>query len=163
MFNLSIETENAAFEESPAAEIARILRDVAARLDRYGLPDAEGRPVNDANGNRVGRYTYAAPSVAGGEGILCIVDSSRGIYGPQYFATHYGRDWGLSKYDRRVLESGPDHPEYWETWESVLDSATMTDSAGNEWRLYADSDIYATCDSLISDSEYLQFFGESRE
>lgn len=163
MFNLSIETENAAFEESPAAEIARILRGVAARLESSGLPDSEGRPINDANGNRVGRYTYAAPSVAGGEGIRCIVDSSYGIYGPQYFATHYGHAWGLSHDDRGVLKSGPDHSEYWETWESVLDSATMTDSAGNEWRLYADSDIFAICDSLISDSEYLQFFGESRE
>lgn len=162
MFNLFIETENAAFEESPAAEIARILRDVAARLDRYGLPDAEGRPVNDANGNRVGRYTYAAPSVAGGEGIRCIVDSSRGIYGPQYFATHYGEAWGVPADDLAILKYGPDHPEYWETWESVLDSATMTDSAGNEWRLYPDSDIFAICDSLISDSEYLEFFGESR-
>jgi hypothetical protein len=54
-FKLEIETGNAAFGDSDAergAEIARILRDVALRLDKgdeYGV-------IHDSNGNRVGEF-----------------------------------------------------------------------------------------------------------
>lgn len=50
MFTLRIETDNEAFTDSPKAEIARILRETADRLE-------SGRYVNklrDLNGNTVG-------------------------------------------------------------------------------------------------------------
>jgi hypothetical protein len=52
MFKLTIETENAAFEDLPGHECARILRDVATALER----GTRGAPVHDLNGNRVGRF-----------------------------------------------------------------------------------------------------------
>jgi hypothetical protein len=48
-----IETGNAAFEDSPTIEIARILRAMADRIESCGLP-----PVpRDANGNKCGSVT----------------------------------------------------------------------------------------------------------
>jgi hypothetical protein len=50
MFDLQIQTVNAAFEDSPELEVARILRDAADRIEggdfHFGL--------YDVNGNRVG-------------------------------------------------------------------------------------------------------------
>ena len=56
IFTLSIETGNAAFGESlneENAEIARILREVAAKLENCQTCG----PIRDANGNTVGAFT----------------------------------------------------------------------------------------------------------
>lgn len=55
-FYLQIDCDNAAFEETPASEIARILRDAAKRVedDADGLD--ERAPLYDANGNKVGWF-----------------------------------------------------------------------------------------------------------
>lgn len=54
MFKLEIETDNAAFEDGAELEIARILRNVAERLEYLdGLREGNAR---DINGNRVGRW-----------------------------------------------------------------------------------------------------------
>lgn len=56
MFRLTIETVNAAFDDAPASEIARILRDLADKLERDGVP-MDGREnwrLRDVNGNTVG-------------------------------------------------------------------------------------------------------------
>jgi hypothetical protein len=48
-----IETKNAAFEDAPASEIARILRDMASRVESVGF-----LPVpRDINGNICGYVT----------------------------------------------------------------------------------------------------------
>lgn len=54
MFTLSIKTDNAAFED-PNAEVARILRDAAERVEQgfsRGL-------LRDINGNTVGDFDFA--------------------------------------------------------------------------------------------------------
>ncbi|WP_299450050.1 hypothetical protein [uncultured Pigmentiphaga sp.] len=48
---IKIETGNSAFEEFPAQEIARILRDLAGRFERDGLPPVA---LRDFNGNLCG-------------------------------------------------------------------------------------------------------------
>jgi hypothetical protein len=56
MFSLKINTDNSAFEH-PEQEIARLLRQIADRLEhstRTGV-------IRDINGNRVGDYAYIAP------------------------------------------------------------------------------------------------------
>lgn len=57
IINLAIECNNAAFEDSPGTEVARILRHFADRVenssDLYDKWDAY--PLHDINGNRVGR------------------------------------------------------------------------------------------------------------
>src|SRR5690606_4532157 len=49
---LTIETGNAAFDDAPASEIARILRAAADRLERGDCFDF---PLRDINGNTCGR------------------------------------------------------------------------------------------------------------
>lgn len=56
MFRLEIETSNVAFDDGPASEIARILRDLAGRVERDGVPErGDFWILRDANGNRVGK------------------------------------------------------------------------------------------------------------
>jgi len=55
MLTIRIETDNAAFGDRPEYETARILRRLADRMENTGLPDAEGIPLRDINGNRVGK------------------------------------------------------------------------------------------------------------
>lgn len=54
MFTLTFDTTNAAFEDAPLEEIARILRDVAHRAEHF----SHGGPVRDVNGNTVGSFKY---------------------------------------------------------------------------------------------------------
>lgn len=56
MLKLFIETGNAAFDDQPATELARILRDLAARIES----DPESYIVlRDVNGNKVGECTIS--------------------------------------------------------------------------------------------------------
>lgn len=60
IFNLEIEVSNAAFEDDCGAEIARILRDVADRIEGMIRYDAKGRyiaSIRDLNGNTVGKWS----------------------------------------------------------------------------------------------------------
>jgi predicted deacylase len=57
MFTLHFETGNAAFEDAPETEIARILRAVADRIDA-GEHLAK---IHDVNGNRIGEFFFDAP------------------------------------------------------------------------------------------------------
>lgn len=55
VLTLTLETGNAAFEDTPATEIARILR-AQADLIEAGMA-TEFTPLRDINGNRVGVCT----------------------------------------------------------------------------------------------------------
>lgn len=54
MFQLKIDTDNAAFEDDPGFEVARILRRIADKLEN-GEDFSKFRTVLDVNGNDVGR------------------------------------------------------------------------------------------------------------
>lgn len=56
MFVLTIKTDNAAFEDDPTAEVARILRGLADRLE--GASPDEDYPLRDLNGNCVGEAEF---------------------------------------------------------------------------------------------------------
>ena len=74
---------------------------------------------------------------------ICLVDGIRGVYVPQYFATHLTR-WTMSDEDRAVLVAGPDHPDYWIVWDHVLATSTATTRHGeNRWGLWHDGDLFA--------------------
>jgi len=56
-FKLYIDIQNDAFQPSPELEIARILRDVADRIEHSTKFDLSlYRTIRDLNGNDVGRY-----------------------------------------------------------------------------------------------------------
>lgn len=51
---IEINMDNAAFEEVPGVELARILRELAGRLDESGEVEPGYRNLRDINGNGVG-------------------------------------------------------------------------------------------------------------
>lgn len=56
---ITIETGNAAFGDSPqecGTEVARILRDLADKLEETDPEDYDGAKLMDYNGNKVGRF-----------------------------------------------------------------------------------------------------------
>lgn len=61
MFKLEFETGNAAFDDMPEIEVARILRQIADRIEGPAgrFYDA---PVRDINGNRIGSVYFDAES-----------------------------------------------------------------------------------------------------
>jgi len=59
MLKLFIETENAAFDDTPATELARILRALATKIERDPQPYTV---LRDINGNRVGECTISEPA-----------------------------------------------------------------------------------------------------
>ncbi len=54
-FSLSISCDNAAFQETPEIEVARILADLAKKIEANGLDAVE--KLRDINGNVVGSVT----------------------------------------------------------------------------------------------------------
>jgi hypothetical protein len=59
--------------------------------------------------------------------------------------------------------TGPHREEYWDAWTDVCDNASYTDSDGYIWNLHQDGDLWAICQELMTDEEYLGFYGEERE
>lgn len=56
IFRVYFDTNNAAFEPSNGAEIARILRDIADKIETHDVRPDDCGPIRDANGNRVGSW-----------------------------------------------------------------------------------------------------------
>jgi hypothetical protein len=68
---------------------------------------------------------------------------------------------GIDADDVAILETGPDHEQYWDAWQDVLDNATWTDGK-NTWTLYQDGDLFAVCPELMDNDEYQNFYGEMK-
>lgn len=49
---------------------------------------------------------------------------------------------GVDFADILTCQAGPDHPDYWEAWDCILDAASATDDTGRVWRLYQDGDLW---------------------
>jgi len=58
MFKLKIKTENAIFDERPELEIKRILLKLAERIEDIDRYQEEAGVIMDANGNRVGTWSF---------------------------------------------------------------------------------------------------------
>lgn len=59
MFTMNVDTGNAAFDD-PAAELARILRQTADKIERGDYYPGHSVTVLDVNGNDVGRWKIGA-------------------------------------------------------------------------------------------------------
>lgn len=55
---IEFETDNAAFDDAPEIEAARILRDLADKLESHG--HYLSMNVRDVNGNTIGRIEFEA-------------------------------------------------------------------------------------------------------
>ncbi len=51
-FKMEVDMDNAAFEERPASELGRLLRQAARKIEQ----GADGGKLMDINGNSVGRW-----------------------------------------------------------------------------------------------------------
>jgi len=61
-FTVEIQCDGAAFDDDPTCEVARLLRQVASRVEKDGEP--RGGLV-DGNGNSVGSYGFAVTQLRG--------------------------------------------------------------------------------------------------
>lgn len=60
MLKIEFETDNAAFDDAPATETARILRQIARDIEQgYNLG---GAAIYDTNGNRIGQWSLSFPA-----------------------------------------------------------------------------------------------------
>ena len=59
-FTLTLDTDNAAFEDDRGQEIARILKQTAQRMTRMAGATGFSFPIRDTNGNTVGRADLQA-------------------------------------------------------------------------------------------------------
>lgn len=78
---------------------------------------------------------------------ILYADSSRGVYIPQYFAESIKRECVKGLTDLCWSDLGDanaiEYDYYWETWERVLDHATVTDpDTGIEYGLWQDGDLW---------------------
>ena len=76
---------------------------------------------------------------------MLFLSDARGIYIPRDFATGIRHDCvtGVTDGDWHVLESGPEHELYWDTWADVESNATVRDpDTGIEYRIYQDGDCF---------------------
>ena len=78
--------------------------------------------------------------------ILLITDAM-GVYIPRNFATYFGDKRSehvanIKDEDWKVLEAGPYHEWYWESWQTVCDDAVVTDTKGNKYMVYQDGDCW---------------------
>lgn len=73
---------------------------------------------------------------------LLWLDDHRGVYIPRDFAQSFkDRDscvTGVSAEDWAVLEAGPDHEFYWDTWEDVCSNAKVTETDGTVYTVWQD-------------------------
>ena len=81
-----------------------------------------------------------------------LVDSRNGIYVPQAFAEQFGDSFGIAEEDRKILLEGPDHADYWETWDTVLGYAKHEEDMPSPyaWTLYEnEGDLWAVREDHI--------------
>lgn len=100
-----------------------------------------------------------------------LVDDHHGVYVPMVFAQVYNSPENFKNYDEisKDLEflanevNNPNEIEnYWYAWEDVERTAILVFSDGSLGYLYQDGDLWAIPNDL-TDEQYLEFFGESRD
>ncbi len=74
-----------------------------------------------------------------------IFSDARGVYIPRDFAREMKRDCvaNVTHENWEVLEAGPEHEWYWETWNDVEQRAVVTaPEDGCEYTIYQDGDCW---------------------
>ncbi len=95
--------------------------------------------------------------------IQLLLSDARGIYIPRDFVQGFDLEkWHIDA-ENWAAETcnDPDNEHYWDAWDQVLNNAYFIDN-GKKYTLYQDGDLFAIAYDDLSDSEYLDFFGEER-
>ena len=93
------------------------------------------------------------------QAIEFLCDSRHGVYIPQIMINRLvDNGWqGIGKTDIDELKD-PDNEWYWDAWENVENNASFTDENGNTWLLWQNGDLFAYCESLMTEEEKQNFF-----
>ena len=94
------------------------------------------------------------------ESLILFCDSSSGRYIPQRFAAEIMPQYlqGVSQDELNEL-ADPDYEFYWNTWDRILDNATVVDG-DHTYHLHHDGDLWLVCDELLTDEERKNLYGE---
>jgi len=91
---------------------------------------------------------------------VLFLNDGHGVHIPRKFATSWPpeervlRVSGVTDSDWQILEDGPDGRDtYWEAWEEVCASATITDVTGNEYFIFQDGDCWLIPKGMTWDDE----------
>jgi hypothetical protein len=88
---------------------------------------------------------------------LLWLSDARGIYIPRDFASSFADRskavQGVSEDDWAILEAGPEHEWYWETWATVCDEATVTDEHGTKYSIHQDGDCWLIPEGMAWDDK----------
>ena len=97
--------------------------------------------------------------VSGLPAMSLYADSQRGVYIPKEFAETYNRSlWqGIDKDDIDVLCAGPEHEQYWDAWDNVLNNAKVVGDDGYTYILYQDGDLWVICYERITEEDRRNF------
>lgn len=96
--------------------------------------------------------------------IEILVNDSHGQYMPKVFVETFDLSlWSnINPLDIETIKSGPENEWYWVAWDSILQDAYYN-LGGFIFHLCQNGDLFACCDAMMTDEEYAQFYGESRE
>ena len=87
-----------------------------------------------------------------------LLGDSHGIYIPQLYCSDISEDdcedFSITWEDVKLCQSGPDEELYWETWQSVCDSASWEEN-GFMWRLLQNGDLWAVKEDVEIPEEWL--------
>jgi hypothetical protein len=78
---------------------------------------------------------------------LLWLNDARGVYIPRDFAASFvdraKHVTGVSDEDWKILDAGPhDNEHYWDTWDTTLNNAVVTDNNGVKFSLYQEGDLW---------------------
>ena len=83
--------------------------------------------------------------------VILYLNNNQGIYIPRDFVLSTRPEYisGCDPDDLAVLREGPEHERYWEAWESVCNSARVTDpSTQVVYTLYQDGALWLVPDGM---------------
>ncbi len=87
---------------------------------------------------------------------LVWVADTHGVFIPQTFARSFNDRnkvvSGVEDSEWAILEAGPDHEEYWQTWQDVQDNATVTLDEIS-YGIWQDGDVWLIPDGMDWDAE----------
>lgn len=96
------------------------------------------------------------------QAIVLMISDNYGVYIPQNFVNDVDLNaWHVKPEDAEILAQGPDHENYWDAWDSVLNDAYFMDGDA-KYTLHQDGDLWAVCPERMTNEEYQQFFGEMK-
>lgn len=89
--------------------------------------------------------------------MLLWLSDARGVFIPRDFANSFSDRSksvsGVTDEGWAILESGPDHEQYWDAWCEIMDCATITDEEGVKYHIWQEGDCWLVPDGMQWDEE----------